>query len=140
GFFEEVVGNPRINLSPVQQDAYLRTGDSYYMNRDYRKAESIYKRVVQNSWPSADYATFQIAMIEGVDNSRKKIDLLSTLSRKYPNSPLHADANMEISNAYLANEQYREAIPFLKNVVNDPNESLKPKAHLRLGIAYYNLN
>ena len=46
---------------------------------------------------------------------------------------------MEIANTYLANEQFREAIPFLKNVVNDPNSSLKPKAFLKLGIAYYNL-
>lgn len=140
GFFSEVVGTPRAALPPLQQDAYLRMGDCYYMNREYPRAEAIYRRVLQYSWPSADYATFQVAMIEGISNSRRKIDLLSTLSRRFPNSPLHAEANMEISNSYLANEQYREAIPFLRQVLNDPNASLKPKAHLRLGIAYYNLN
>lgn len=70
---------------------------------------------------------------------KKKIELLSSMSRKFPTSPLRPDANMEIAGTYLANEEYQESIPFLKNVVNDPNASLKPMAHLRLGIAYYNL-
>ncbi len=97
------------------------------MNRDYKRAEGMYDKVLGFSWPSSDYATFQKAMIEGVGSGKKKIDLLSSMSRKYPTSPLRADANMEIATTYLANEQYREAIPFLKNVVSDPNESLKPE-------------
>jgi TolA-binding protein len=62
------------------------------------------------------------------------------MSRKFPSSPLRPDANMEMANTYLANEQYQDAIQYLKNVVSDPNASLKPLAHLRLGIAYYNIN
>ncbi|MBL7700414.1 MAG: tetratricopeptide repeat protein [Chitinophagaceae bacterium] len=139
GFFEEIVKTPKINSPALEQDAYIRTADCYYMNRDYRRAESMYNKVLEYSWPASDYATFQKAMIEGVSNGKRKIDLLSTMSRKFPTSPLRADANMEIASTYLANEQYQEAIPFLKNVVNDPNASLKPRAHLRLGIAYYNL-
>lgn len=140
GFFEEIVKAPRINSPALEQDAYIRTADCYYMNRDYRRAEAMYNKVLEYSWPSSDYATFQKGMIEGVNNGKRKIDLLSTMSRKFPASPLRADANMEIANTYLSNEQYQEAIPFLKNVVNDPNASLKPRAHLRLGIAYYNLD
>lgn len=140
GFFEQVAGSPRINASPMHQDAYLRAADCYYMNRDYRRADNMYGKVLDYSWPSSDYATFQRAMIVGVNNSREKIALLSSISRKYPGSGLIPDANMEIASAYLANEQYQESIPYLKNVVGDPNNSLKPKAHLRLGIAYFNLN
>jgi TolA-binding protein len=139
GFFEEIVKTPRINSPSIEQDAYLRSADCYYMNRDYKRAESMYNKVLDYSWPSADYATFQKAMIEGVSSGKKKIDLLSAMSRKYPTSSLRPDANMEIANTYLSNEQYQEALPFLKNVVNDPNSSFKPGAHLKLGIAYYNL-
>jgi len=139
GFFEEIVKTPRINSPSLEQDAYLRSADCYYMNRDYKRAESMYNKVLEYSWPSADYATFQKAMIEGVGSGKKKIDLLNSMSRKYPTSSLRPDANMEIANTYLANEQYQEALPFLKNVVNDPNSSFKPAAHLKLGIAYYNL-
>jgi TolA-binding protein len=140
GFFSEILVNPRINSSPVEQDAYLRTADCYYMNRDYKRAEGMYDKVLGFSWPSSDYATFQKAMIAGVGSGKKKIDLLSSMSRKYPTSPLRADANMEIATTYLANEQYREAIPFLKNVISETGESLKPRAYLRLGIAYFNLD
>jgi TolA-binding protein len=79
-------------------------------------------------------------MVTGVNNPKEKVTMLNTISRRYPGSSLAADANMEIAVTYISGEQYREAIPFLKNVVNDPASSLKPKAYLKMGIAYYNLN
>jgi TolA-binding protein len=96
--------------------------------------------VLDFSWPASDYATFQKAMIAGVNSGKEKITLLSSLSRKYPTSGLVADADMEVATTYLANEQFREAIPYLKNVANSSTEGLKPKAHLKMGIAYYNLD
>ncbi|MBO9631694.1 MAG: tetratricopeptide repeat protein [Chitinophagaceae bacterium] len=140
GFFEQVVSNPRLNSSPLEQDAYVRTADCYYMSRDYKKAQDMYNKVLDLSWPQSDYATFQKAMIAGVSSGKEKINLLSGISRKYPTSSLVSDANMEIATTYLAGEQFREALPYLKNVVSDPNSSLKPKAYLKLGIAYYNLD
>lgn len=140
GFFNEILKTPAVNSHPLEQDIYIRLADCYYMNREFKRAETMYNKSIEYSWPSADYATFQRAMIAGINNGKQKIDLLSSISRKYPSSPLRADANMEIAVTYLSNEQYRDAIPYLKNVVNDPNASLKPVAHLRLGIAYFNLN
>lgn len=139
GFFEQIVTNPKLNSTPIEQDAYVRTADCYYMSRDYKKAQSMYDKVLDYSWPQSDYATFQKAMIAGVNNGKDKIAVLSGISRKYPSSSLVGDANMEIASTYLANEQFRESIPYLKNVISDPNSSLKPKAYLKLGIAYYNL-
>ena len=140
GFFEQLYTTVKINSSSLEQDAYIRTADCYYMSRDYKKAKSMYDKVLDYSWPSADYATFQNAMIAGINSGKEKINLLSSISRKYPTSSLIPDANMEIAGSYLSNEQYREAIAYLKNVISDPNSSLKPKAYLRLGIAYYNLD
>jgi TolA-binding protein len=139
GFFQQVVTTPKINSPLIEQDAYVRMADCYYMNRDYRRASAMYDKVLEFSWPSADYATFQKGMIAGVSNGKEKINQLSVISRRYPSSSLIPDANMEIASTYLANEQFSEAIPFLKNVTTDPSSSLKPRAHLRLGIAYYNL-
>lgn len=140
GYFEQVVTNPTINSTPLEQDAYVRSADCYYMNRDFKKALAMYDKVISFSWASGDYATFQKAMITGVSNDKEKISLLSTISRRYPGSSLSADANMEIATSYIANEQFREAIPYLKNVISDPVSSLKPKAYLKMGISYYNLN
>ena len=140
GFFEQLYTTVKINSSSLEQDAYIRTADCYYMSRDYKKAKSMYDKVLEFSWPASDYATFQNAMIAGISSGKEKINLLSSISRKYPTSSLIPDANMEIAGSYLSNEQYREAIAYLKNVISDPNSSLKPKAYLRLGIAYYNLD
>jgi TolA-binding protein len=140
GFFEKVVTSPKINANPLEQDAYVRSADCYYMSRDFKKALAMYDKVIGYSWAAGDYATFQKAMITGVSNEKEKISLLASISRRYPQSNLSADANMEVATTYIAAEQFREAIPFLKNVVSDPVSSLKPKAYLKMGIAYYNLN
>ena len=140
GFFEPLAVSPKINASSMEQDAFIRNADCYYMARDYKKAKSMYDKVLDYSWPASDYATFQNALIAGINNQKEKISLLSSISRKYPTSGLIPDANMEIAGTYLSNEQFREAIPYLKNVISDPNASLKPRALLRLGIAYYNID
>jgi tetratricopeptide (TPR) repeat protein len=141
GFFEQVVRNPQLNSSPMEQDAYIRDADCYYMNRDYKTALTMYNKVLSYSWPSSDYATFQKAMIAGVGNGKDKITLLNTINRQYPASNLSADVNMEIAGTYLAGENYREALPYLKNVLKSPGaDALKPKAYLQSGIAWYNLN
>lgn len=139
GFFNQVAGSPSLNAPSMQQDAYLRSADCYYMNRDYKRARSMYEKVIGYSWPQSDYASFQVAMIAGIQNNREKIRLLSSLAHSYPESGLLPDANMEMAGSYLANEQYQEAIPYLKNVISSNNQSLKPRAYLRLGLAYYNI-
>ena len=139
-YFSQVGRNPGINANPLDQDAFIRSADCYYMNRDFRIAVPMYDKVLAYSWPASDYATFQKAMVAGVNNSSEKISLLNGLIRKYPGSDLLADANMEIANTYLSNEQYRESLPYLKSVLGSPgNDALKPRALLRSGLANYNL-
>jgi TolA-binding protein len=140
-FFEPLATNVSLSSDPITQDAYIRTADAYYMSRSYAQARTMYDNVIRFSWPAEDYATFQRAMIAGISNATEKINLLNTLVRKFPQSSLVGDANNEIANTYLADERFREAIPYLNNIVNATgNTSLKPQAHLKLGIAYYNLN
>src|SRR6185436_3047407 len=122
-------------------DAYVRTADCYFMNKDYAKAKAMYDNVIKLSWPAEDYATFQDAMITGVRSSKDKIALLNTMNRKFPSSSLVTDANMEVANTYISDERFSEAIPYLSNVLKGSgNASLKPQAYLKLGNAYYNLN
>ena len=140
-FFEQVGKNPALNSDALTQDAYIRSADCYFMSRDYSRAKAMYDNVIKLSWPAEDYATFQVAMIAGVRSSNEKISLMNTMARKFPTSSLVGDANMEIANAYLADERFREAITPLNNVLKlATNSSLKPQAQLKLGIANYNLN
>jgi TolA-binding protein len=140
-FFEPLATNVSLSSDPITQDAYIRTADTYFMGRNYSQARNMYDNVIRYSWPAEDYATFQKAMITGINNSNEKVNLLNTLIRKFPQSNLVDDANMEIANTYLADERFREAIPYLTTIINATgNNSMKPQAYLKSGIAYYNLN
>lgn len=140
-FFEPIAKNVSLNSDPITQDAYVRTADAYYMARSYAQARTMYDNVIRFSWPAEDYATYQKAMISGINSSSEKIGLMNTLIRKFPTSPLVADANMEIAATYMAEERFRDAIPYLNNIIKASGyASLKPQAYLKLGIANYNLN
>lgn len=141
GFFEPLAKSPALNSNELTQDAYIRSADCYFMDRNYSKAKTMYDNVIRFSWPAEDYATFQTAMIAGIRSSKDKISLLSTMNRKFPASSLITDANMEIANTYMSDERFNEAIPFYSNVIKGSgNTSLKPQAHLKTAVAYYNLN
>ncbi|MFL5738957.1 MAG: tetratricopeptide repeat protein [Flavisolibacter sp.] len=140
-FFEPLSANASLSSDALTQDAYIRTADVNYMNRNFVQARNMYDNVIKYSWPAEDYATFQKAMINGINMPAEKINLLNTLVRKFPQSSLVGDANMEIANTYLAQDRFREAIPYLNNITSATgNNSLKPQALLKLGVAYFNLH
>jgi TolA-binding protein len=140
-YFEPLAKNPALNSDAFTQDAYIRTADCYFMQKDYTKAKAMYDNAIKLSWPAEDYATFQNAMLAGVKSSGEKISLMNTMIRKFPTSSLVTDANMEIANTYLGDERFRESIPFLSTVIKTSgNASLVPQAYLKLGTAYYNID
>lgn len=140
-FFEPLGRNASLSSEAFTQDAYVRTADCYFMQKDFARAKTMYDNVIRYSWPAEDYATFQNAMLAGVKNSTEKISLMNTMIRRFPNSSLITDANMEVANAYMSDEHFREAIPYLSNVIKaGGNNSQKPKAYLKMGTAYYDIN
>ncbi len=140
-YFEPLAKNPALNSDAFTQDAYIRTADCYFMQKNYTVAKSMYDNVIKFSWPAEDYATFQNAMLAGVRSTKEKIDLMNTMMRKFPSSALVTDANLEVANTYMGDEKFREAIPYLNNVAkNTTNSSLVPQAYLKLGTAYYNID
>jgi tetratricopeptide (TPR) repeat protein len=137
----EPIAQGTVTASSLQQDAYIRTADCYYMNKNFAKANSMYDVAVNNALPQSDYALFQKAMIAGIKNSANKISLLDNLSTKYSNSNLLPDATMEIANTYMADEKFRDALPYLNKVITTTHaEGLKPGAYAKSGLCYYNLN
>ena len=43
----------------IEQDAYLRTADCYFMLKEYAKANTLYDNVINNALAQGDYALFQ---------------------------------------------------------------------------------
>ncbi|MBI2730309.1 MAG: tetratricopeptide repeat protein [Sphingobacteriales bacterium] len=140
GYFQKVVSKVSLTSSAIDQDAYIRSADCIYMNKEYAKARGMYETVIGYSWPNSDYATFQKAMIAGISSPSEKIKQLNNLQRLFPSSELIGDCNMEIANTLIADEKFREAIPYLNNVITSNNIALRPRALLRQGLVYYNID
>ena len=141
--FEPLTKNISVTSSNTEQDAFIRTADCYYMQRDFAKANSMYESVIDKAMSQSDYALYQKGMIAGIKNSTEKIRILNSVSRQYPKSTLLEDINMEIALTYIADEKFKDAVPYLNNIIaSSANEAggLKPKAYLKLGLAYYNAN
>jgi TolA-binding protein len=140
-FFEKVTRIISPASSSLEQDAYVRTADCYFMLKDYSKARSMYDNIINNALQQSDYALYQKALIAGITSSSEKIKTLNVLIHQYPKGNLLADANIEIANTYMADEKFRDAIPYLNNVLTIPNANgLQPAVYLKLGLAYYNMN
>ena len=100
-----------VTSSAMEQDAYVRSADCYFMEKDFAKANTMYDNVINNALPQSDYAMFQKAMIAGVKSSTDKIKTLNTLYTTISKSNLVPDVNMEIANTYMADEKFM--MPFL---------------------------
>ncbi len=139
GYFEQITKTVTVTSPPMEQDAYVRSADCYFMKSDFTKANAMYDNVINNALPQSDYAMFQKASIAGVKSSANKISTLSSLLKQYPKSNLVQDVNMEIAQTYIADEKFLSAVPYLTNILNDPEaDGLKPRAYLKMGLVYYN--
>jgi TolA-binding protein len=140
-FYFESIAKSANQSNSLQQDAYVRSGDCYFMLKEFDKANNVYENIIINTLPQSDYAMFQKGLIAGIKGAEAKIVILKDLIRKYPNSNLISNTNLEIASTYMSDEKFSEAISFLSNVVNSSSvEGLKPAAFLKLGLCYYNMN
>ncbi|NNV54480.1 tetratricopeptide repeat protein [Limnovirga soli] len=141
-YFEQISTSITTNAKPVELDAYTKSADCYFMQKKFSKALQMYDNIINNNLAQADYALYQKAIIAGAGSKyTEKISLLQSISARFPNSVMVPDANMEVANTYLANEQYEAAVTPLNAVLKNKNAvALQPQAFLKLGIAYFNQN
>lgn len=140
-YFEQITTSLSASSTPLEQDAYARSADCYFMKKNYSKAMQMFDNILNRNLKGADYALYQKAIITGASGQyAQKIAILQSISMRFPSSTLGPDANMEIANTYLANEKYDAAIAPLNDILKNKNAaSLKPQVYLKLGIAYFNL-
>lgn len=140
--FEFIAKNQTTSATTMEQDAYLRSGDCYFMMKSYTAALKVYDNIIAQNFKTADYATYQKAVIAGASGKlNDKIALLQSLSKQYPNSVLAGEALLEIANTYIAAEDYEKAIYSLKELVKNNTASLLyPQAYLKLGVSNFNLD
>ena len=140
--FEKITTTVSTASSNIQQDAYLRSADCYFMRKNYSQALQMYGTVIALNLPAADYASYQKAIIAGAsNNTSEKLALLRAFIQKYPSSVLIPDANMETANTYMASENFNNALAPLDAILNNKNAvNYKPEALLKSGVCYFNIN
>lgn len=141
-YFEQITRSVSPASTPIEQDAYLRSADCYFMRKEFSQALRMYESVIGQQLPAADYALYQKAIIAGAMNrNAEKVSLLQSLEKTYITSPLATDANLEIANTFIADENFQAAIAPLKRITgNAKATSFAPEAYLKLGVAYFNLD
>lgn len=130
------------NSKTFLYDAYLRLADCYYITKDFTNALPNYSKVQKEAKSNTDYATFQVAMINGFMNKDKeKVNLLQTIFTNTPNS-IYADKALYekgITQQQDLEDASAALTTFNQLLNNYPNSNYKAPALLRLGLINYNL-
>jgi len=139
-FFEKVSVNS-IADNEMKREASIRAADCAFMQKNVTKAKTIYKQISSGAGFGVDYASFQLAIIEGIKNPAEKIRMLKELEIRFPQSDYIPMLTLEIADTYISEEEYLKALPYLDKIngmVNSDDEML-PQSILKKGICYYNL-
>ncbi|WP_282136640.1 tetratricopeptide repeat protein [Seonamhaeicola maritimus] len=123
-------------------DAYLRSGDVYFVTSNYSNAIKAYNYAIKLSEIDSDYPAFQKAISVGyLGQSSKKIKELEAFISDYPKSKLRDDAMYELGNSYVKANETDKAMRVYDRLNSEYRMStFVPKALLRQGLVYYNGN
>lgn len=120
-------------------DAYVRTGDTYYMMKDFEGAQQNYSAAIDLKVRDVDYALYQRAMSYGLlQNREAKIRDLKVLSTSYPKSNYTAAGRFEMAKTMSMVGQNDEALAeFQKIISENPNSTYTGKAIMQMGLIHY---
>jgi TolA-binding protein len=136
--FETSGFNPK---QEVLTDVRNRIADCYYVATNYTSAIAYYDKVIDYRTLDADYAMFQKGFSLGLmNNTRGKIDVLTSLMSKYPTSSFIPNAIFERGRAYLVLEDYNNGEADFNRIISGyPGSAFVPRSMVQLGLLYYNL-
>jgi TolA-binding protein len=123
-----------------RNDAYVRLGDSHFVNSSYWPAMEAYNAAIALNGSQNDYAAFQKAISYGfVQRNDTKIQELNDFLRKYPRSPYRDDAAYELGNTYIAMNNTSQGMEAYNRLIREvPGSPFVPQALLKQGLIYYN--
>jgi tetratricopeptide (TPR) repeat protein len=95
-YFEQITTSLSASSTPLEQDAYARSADCYFMKKNYSKSMQMFDNILSKNLKGSDYALYQKAIITGASGQyAQKISLLQSIPMRFPSSTLAPDANME---------------------------------------------
>ncbi len=126
--------------SDVMVDARNRIADCYYITTNYPLAVTYYDKVIDFGKVDADYAMFQKGFTLGLmKDERGKVDVLSSLTLRYPSSSWIPNAIFERGRAYIVLEDYQKGEADFNTIISSYRETaFVPRAMVQLGLLYFN--
>lgn len=122
----------------LEADAYIRMGDCLYYSGNYKSAQTAFAKAIEMGAADADYASFRHAVMRGLGGDiNGKINELSQLNAKYPNSKWVPNALMEKAMTYQALDRNKEAAEAFDQLASSyPQTAQARKAMLNLAFTY----
>lgn len=123
------------------EDAILRLGDCYYVQKKFSQAASVFKQSIRENNPGADYAYYRLGVIENFQsNTQEALANLDQLSNSYPNSRYLEDALYQKGQVLLEALRYREASEAFGSLIRKrPNSPFVPYALEGRAVANYSI-
>ncbi len=122
-----------------QSDSYIRTGDCYFILRDYQLAFNFYSKAAELGAFDVDYALYQAGTSLGIlKDFRQKIVYLERLL-KFSNSTYIDDALFEVGQTYVQTDSSDMALKYFSRLVDEfPQSSYVVQALPQMGLLYFN--
>lgn len=139
-WFREYVDKAKPESKGLINDALLRVGDAYFIQKDYRNAIEYYDKAAEIKAGNMDYALLQSAIASGVlGNYTEKAEKLEAISNNKKNSVYKDDAIFELGKTYLVLNKELDALAFYNKLINDyPQSSYLAEAYLKVGLINFN--
>ncbi len=117
--------------------ATLREADAVFMQKDYARAAALYDKVIAANSADVDYATFQKAILLGLQGRQaEKATLLQSIFNKVPPSKYASGARYELALVLIEEDKYQQAINTLQPLTQAIEHDLASKAWMKIGFAY----
>lgn len=107
-WFDNYLGS---GSSLARKDAMTRRADCDFLRRDYAAAASAYQKELEEFYDVNDiYPYYRQALAYGLSgDKRRKVEVLSRVSKADSNSPMYAEAMCELGHSYLDMSDYKNA-------------------------------
>jgi TolA-binding protein len=140
--FRKFITGIKNEKAEIQNDAYMRAGDCFFMQKDYNSSIEYYDKAVKMKKLDTDYGLYQKSLALGVlGRFDAKASTLNEIVNDYKNSVYLDDALFELGNTYQTLANNRKAVEaFDKLVTMFPGSIYTSQAMLKTGLIYFNEN
>lgn len=123
-------------------DALIRTGDAYFITKNYLLSLEFYEKALDYDLMDSDYVLYQLAMAQGVLNNRaEKNELLQKLVSEYPESSHYPAAIFELGRSRMIEGENEKALAVFEEIItNHAASPYKRRAQVSKGLIFYNQN